>query len=94
MEEHRSLSFGKQSVVLPTTDVQSRMELRPMLTDQDLTSLDELASEALHSQTLGIGVTTVAGTTAAFLCAIFSSQPMIWSMAMIVYRWRCPWVLR
>jgi hypothetical protein len=50
------------------------MELGSMLADKNLTGFDQLATKALHSKTLGIGIATIAGTTATFLmCHLQSS---------------------
>src|SRR6218665_3447326 len=60
---------GEQGVVAATADVHTGVEVRAALADEDLAGLDDLATEALHAQALGVGVATVArGARALLVC--------------------------
>src|SRR5699024_5076607 len=58
---------GEQGVVPATADVAARVEPGATLADDDLTGLHGLASEALHTQPLGVGVAAVPGGARALL---------------------------
>src|SRR5206468_7371884 len=60
-ELHGTGLEGEQGVVATAADVGAGVEVRAALTDDDLAGLDDLAAEALHAETLRVGVTTVAG---------------------------------
>ena len=60
-------SSSCERVVRSETDVQTGMEARPPLADEDAAAGDELAAEALDAQHLRIRVATVAGAADAFL---------------------------
>ena len=51
---------GEQGVVGAAPDVLARMEVGAALTDQDLAGLDDLTTEPLDPEPLGVGVATVA----------------------------------
>ena len=56
------------------TYILTRVELGTMLANKDFTGFDQLATKALHTQTLGIRIATIAGTSATFLmCHLASS---------------------
>src|SRR5579864_4693426 len=65
-ELHLTLGQSEQRVVAAPTHVVAGMEMRAALADDDLTGLDRLTAERLHAEALGIGVTAVAGRSAAF----------------------------
>ena len=66
---HRAVNLGKQGVVTTHTDVVAGVELRTTLTNNDAASIDSCITKNLHTKTLSLGVTTVAGRTAAlFMC--------------------------
>ena len=67
MKQHGTFSFCKQRIIGTEAYILTRMELSPMLTNKDFSCLDQLSTKALHTQSLGIGVATIAGTTATFL---------------------------
>ena len=52
--------LGEQRVVAAAADVDSRVEMRAALTDDDLAGLDDLTAEPLDAQPLGVGIATVA----------------------------------
>jgi hypothetical protein len=49
-EAYIAICGSKQSMITATPDIQSRMELRPTLADEDIPRGDELAAELLHAQ--------------------------------------------
>ena len=66
---HRAIDLGKQGVVTTHTDIVAGMELRAALTNDDAASVNGCVTKNLHTKTLGLGITTVAGRTAAlFMC--------------------------
>ena len=58
-----AVSEGEQRVVLATTDVLARHDVRATLTNDNLTGLDGLAAEDLRAEALSRGVTTVTGAS-------------------------------
>lgn len=56
-----TLSQCKQGVILAATDVQSRVEVRSTLTNDDLAGTDGLTAEALDAETLGVAIAAVPG---------------------------------
>ena len=65
----------EQRVVAATADVGAGVEVRAALADDDLAGEDLLAAEALHAQSLSVGVTTVAGGACAlFVCHLCVSS--------------------
>ena len=66
---HRAIDLGKQGVVTTHADIVAGMELRAALTNDDAAGIDCSVTKNLHTKTLGLGITTVAGRTAAlFMC--------------------------
>src|SRR4051794_22334047 len=60
---------GEQRVVPTAADVHAGVEVRAALAHDDLAGLDDLATEALDAQALGVGVATVArGARALLVC--------------------------
>jgi hypothetical protein len=49
-----SSSEREQRVVVSATDVRPRVEVGAALTDDDFSGLDNLATETLHAQVLGV----------------------------------------
>src|SRR5699024_4620324 len=66
-ELHRTGGEGEQRVVSATADAHARVELGAALTHQDLAGVDLLAAEALHTEALRVGITTVTGAGCALL---------------------------
>jgi GTP-binding protein len=70
---HGAGGEGEQRVVATAADVVARVEVRAALADDDLTRVDDLAAEALHAETLGVGVAAVLGGRRTLLvCHLFS----------------------
>src|SRR5690606_23105308 len=62
-----------QRVVAATADAGAGVEVRAALADEDLAGVDGLTAEALHAESLCVGVTTVAGRARALLmCHVLS----------------------
>src|SRR4029077_130365 len=57
----------EQRVVLAAADVASCLDRRPALSDDDRSTGNDLAVEALHAEALRVRVATVPGTSARFL---------------------------
>ena len=57
----------EQGVVATASDVHTGVELGAALADQDLTGAHPLPAETLHTETLGVGITTVARAGRALL---------------------------
>src|SRR4051812_10113270 len=57
----------EQRVVAAAADVEARVEVRAALANEDLAGLDDLATETLHTESLRVGVTPVAGGRCALL---------------------------
>ena len=74
MEQYSTFSLCEQGIIGAKTYVLTRVELCSMLTYEDFSGLYQLATKALHTQSLGIGVATIAGASATFLmCHLLSS---------------------
>src|SRR5699024_9356438 len=58
----------EQRVVFTNTDVATGVILGSALTNQNFTSVDVLATETLHAEKLGVGVTTVTCGASTFFC--------------------------
>ena len=56
----------EECVVVSTTDVRPRVEVCPPLAHNDFASFNNLATKALHSQVLGVGVATVSSRGRSF----------------------------
>jgi len=72
VEQHLTWDFRKNRIVGTHSYILTRMELGPTLTNNNFTCLDKLAAKTLHTQTLGVGITTIAGASATFLMCHFS----------------------
>ncbi len=71
----RGTHFHPGVNVATTADVDAGVEVRAALTDDDLAGEDLLAAEALHAQSLSVGVTTVTGGACAlFVCHLCVSS--------------------
>src|SRR3546814_865429 len=64
-ELHHAVAGGEERVVAALADVQSGMEPRAPLADEDRSGRHDGAVERLHAEALGFGVTAVPGGTAA-----------------------------
>ena len=64
---NRTRTQGKQGVILATADAVARVEVGAALTNEDLTSVNQLAAVALHAEALRVRVATVTGGTKALL---------------------------
>ena len=74
-ELDRACLEGEQRVVAATADVGAGVEVGAALADDDLAGEDLLTAEALHAQSLSVGVTTVAGGACAlFVCHLCVSS--------------------
>src|SRR5690606_24290338 len=62
-----AVDLSKDRVILAQTNANARMELSSALTDDDVAGQHRFAAEALDAQALGLGITTVASTTACLL---------------------------
>lgn len=71
MEFYGTANFGIEGIVRAKTGILAGVELCAVLADDDLAPLHDLAAEALDAKALGIGIASVAGTTAAFLMCHF-----------------------
>ena len=60
-------SEGEQGVVLADAHVVTGVDVRAALTDENLAGLHGLAAVALGAETLGVGITAVAGRAEALL---------------------------
>src|SRR5437763_1784616 len=94
-ELHRTGLEGEQRVVATAADTGAGVEVGAALADQDLTRVDDLTAEALHAESLGIGVATVPGGRCALLVCHFSSVPYFAAAGIdvtliAVYCWRWP----
>ena len=94
-ELNDAVALGIEGVVLAHTDVLARVVLRAALTDDDVASNGCLTTENLHSESLTCGLTTVLGTTDAFLvCHIFlffsGYYMMMLSITTLLRYWRWP----
>src|SRR5690606_7819048 len=70
-ELHKAIGFGEQGVVFAQAHVHAWVKLGAALTHDDATGIDGLAAEHFNAETLGVGIATVAGTTACFLVSHF-----------------------
>ena len=59
MIENLSANLSKKSIVRSEADVLARMNLCSVLTDKNLTTLDDLTTVTLHSETLCIRISSV-----------------------------------
>ena len=66
-ELDRTRTQGEQGVVLATANAVARVEVGAALTNEDLTSVDQLAAVALHAEALRVRVAAVTGGTKALL---------------------------
>ena len=66
-ELDRTRAQGEQGVILATANAVARVEVGAALTNEDLTSVDQLAAVALHAEALRVGVAAVTGGTKALL---------------------------
>ena len=70
-EGNRTGLEGEDGVIFANAGVTSGMEVCAALTDNDLASIDEFATETLHAQALSVRIATVAGRTEAlFMCHV------------------------
>jgi hypothetical protein len=60
LEFHHTIDQCEERIVTPNPDVVSRVDLRPALPNEDAARGDKLSTKALHAQTLGVAVTTIA----------------------------------
>lgn len=60
LELNHTIHRGKQGVIPPATHVITGMELGATLSYDDVAGLNELATKTFHSQSLGVGITSVA----------------------------------
>ncbi len=67
LELNNAVCEGKQSVILAATNILARGNVRATLTNDDLPSLDCLATKNLGAKTLRARVTTVTRSALAFL---------------------------
>ena len=58
---------GEQGVVLATTHINTRVEARTTLADDNVARLDDFAAVAFYAQAFTLGIATVASTTTCFL---------------------------
>src|SRR6516162_3042776 len=69
LEAHLSSHLGEQCVVSPDPNVRAGTHLRAALAHDDVAGQHLLATEALHTEPLGVRVTAVLGTAAClFMC--------------------------
>jgi hypothetical protein len=61
-----SAGFGEQGMIIPQANIITRMEHRSTLADENLTGLDELAREPLHTKTATYAIAPVRRATACF----------------------------
>ena len=72
-ELNRTCSESEQGIVAAATNVLTRVELGAALTHDDLAGLNLLTTEALDTETLGLGIATVAGAGSTLLsCHVVS----------------------
>ena len=69
LELDLAVNQSEQRIVLADTDVVARMDVRASLANENVASQNELTVCALGAEALGLGITTVLGRAAAFLCA-------------------------
>ena len=68
---HLARHFGEERVIGPDTDVGAGTHRRAPLTDEDIAGEHLLASEALHAESLGMGIAAVLGAAASlFMCHV------------------------
>ncbi len=60
IEDHSAVHESENRVITAQADISARMPFRPTLTHNDIARADTLSSELLHSQTLGLRISTVA----------------------------------
>jgi hypothetical protein len=75
-ELHGSGLQRKQSVIATAPNVNAGVEVGTALADDDLASLDNLPTETLDTQHLGIGITAVPGGTSALLMCHLGSPSL------------------
>ena len=62
-----SVDSGKEGVVLPHPHILSGMNSSPLLTNQDISSLDPLPTESFDAQTLSSAIPAVTRTSSCLL---------------------------
>jgi len=76
-EVHLACGQREEGVVATTTHVVAGVEVGAVLANDDLARTDDLPAETLHTEALGIGITTVSRRGRAFLvchlCSCLSS---------------------
>ena len=98
LELNDAVAQGIEGVVFTHADILARVVLRATLTDDDVASDGCLSTENLNSESLASGLTTVLGTTDAFLvCHIFSVffgfYITMLSITTLLKYWRWPLVV-
>lgn len=76
----KAIDFGKQCIISAATDIEAWYDMPSPLADDDRATVDGLAIEALHAQSLGMAISIVgAAATALMMCHLsisFSLRPM------------------
>ena len=75
LETNAAVYQSEQCVVAATANVGTGMDLCAALSDQDVTSQNELTVSTLSAQALRLGVTTVLCRAAAFLMSHSCTPP-------------------
>lgn len=65
-----AVNESKQRIILATANVDTRVDVRTTLTNEDSTGGYSLTTKALAAQTLSVRVTAVTGRAKTFLCAM------------------------
>ena len=73
-EAYLTVNQGIKSVVLAHAYVKAWVVDGTPLTNEDISRLNSLIAEFLDTESLAVRLTTVLGTTDAFLCAIIYSS--------------------
>jgi hypothetical protein len=69
LKRHNPGYFGKQSIVAPDSNIQSRFDLGSPLSDYDGSTADKLSGKTLHSKSLGLTISSVPGASdSLFMC--------------------------
>ena len=71
VEVHDPVDLREQGIVLGAADVQSRLQRRAALPDEDRTARHELAGKTLHAEALAVAIAPVAGRTLTFFVCHF-----------------------
>jgi len=72
-ELHNAVTFGKKGKVIALPHKKTGTEAAAALADDNTSRGDKLASIGLHAKPLGIGVTTVGGTSLSFCMRHFDA---------------------